>query len=87
MTETSTTTSVRVPHRFFASAARVYNAFLDPAQAALFLFATGTGQIVRCEIDARVGGSSPSSIAGMARMWRTPVRLSNWTARVGWSSR
>jgi len=57
MTETSATTSVRVPHRFFASAARVYNAFLDPAQAALFLFATGTGQIVRCETDARVGGT------------------------------
>ena len=57
MTEISTSTSVCVTHRFLASAARVYNAFLDPSQAALFLFATGTGQIVRCEIDPRVGGT------------------------------
>jgi uncharacterized protein YndB with AHSA1/START domain len=48
---------VRVTHRFDASAERVYDAFLDPSRASKFMFATATGQIVRCEIDARVGGT------------------------------
>jgi uncharacterized protein YndB with AHSA1/START domain len=47
---------VRVTHRFDASAERVYDAFLDPGRASKFMFATATGQIVRCDIDARVGG-------------------------------
>jgi uncharacterized protein YndB with AHSA1/START domain len=47
---------VRVTHRFDASAERVYDAFLDPARASKFMFASATGRIVRCEIDARVGG-------------------------------
>jgi uncharacterized protein YndB with AHSA1/START domain len=57
MTETADRIFVRVTHRFDASAERVYDAFLDPERARTFLFATPTGRIVRCEIDARVGGT------------------------------
>jgi uncharacterized protein YndB with AHSA1/START domain len=48
---------IRVTRRFDATAERVYDAFLDLAQARRFLFATATGEIVRCDIDARVDGT------------------------------
>jgi uncharacterized protein YndB with AHSA1/START domain len=50
------TVTIRVKHRFTASAERVFDAWLDPEKARQFLFATPTGQMVRADIDPRVGG-------------------------------
>ena len=47
---------VRVTRRFDFPAEQVFDAFLNPAQAQRFLFATDTGHMVRVEVDARVGG-------------------------------
>jgi uncharacterized protein YndB with AHSA1/START domain len=49
-------TRVAVTHRFAVSAERVYDAWLDPAKMRNFLYATATGEVVRCDVDAHVGG-------------------------------
>jgi uncharacterized protein YndB with AHSA1/START domain len=48
---------VRVSRHYDVSAERVFDAWLDVEKARQFLFATSTGQMVRAEIDARVGGT------------------------------
>lgn len=48
--------TLRVQHRFRHPPEVVFDAWLDVRRAARFLFATETGEMVRCDIDPRVGG-------------------------------
>lgn len=48
---------IRVTRRFEASPERVFDAWFDAEKARKFLFATSTGQMVRAELDPRVGGT------------------------------
>ncbi|HEY8048485.1 MAG TPA: SRPBCC domain-containing protein [Ramlibacter sp.] len=49
--------TVRVTHRYNVPIEKVFDAWLTPAQAARFLFATRTGNILHCEIEPEVGGA------------------------------
>ena len=48
--------SVRVSRRYNVAVDKVFDAWLTPAQAARFLFATRTGNIMHCEIEPAIGG-------------------------------
>ena len=50
--------SLTVTRDIAASSDRVFDAWLDPAQARRFLFRTDDDEMLTCEIDARVGGAA-----------------------------
>ncbi len=52
----SKTVTVRVTHLYKTAPENVFDAFLDEKRAGKFMFATPTGEMVRAEIDPRVGG-------------------------------
>jgi uncharacterized protein YndB with AHSA1/START domain len=54
---TSDTGTVRVSRRLPVAPERAFDAWVDPAVASRWLFATPDGEIVRCDIDARPGGA------------------------------
>lgn len=48
--------ALTVTRRFAASAERVFDAWLDPATVGRWLFTTDASEIVRAEIEPRIGG-------------------------------
>lgn len=48
--------TIRIARRFTASAERVFDAWFDADRMRHWLFSTPTGEMVRAEVDARVGG-------------------------------
>lgn len=54
--ETTERIQITVTQEIGASPERVFDAWLDVEKARRFMFATETGEIVRAEVDARVGG-------------------------------
>ncbi len=56
MVNTNPHYNVHVSRRFQATPERVFDAWLDPASAGKWLFATPTGRMICVKIDACVGG-------------------------------
>lgn len=56
-TQTVVARSVRVTHQFKLPPEQVFDAWLQPEQARKWLFATDTGELVRADIEPRVGGT------------------------------
>jgi uncharacterized protein YndB with AHSA1/START domain len=50
------TASIRVTHRFKASAERVYDAWLQPDKIATWMAEPGGGELLHAQVDQRVGG-------------------------------
>jgi uncharacterized protein YndB with AHSA1/START domain len=48
--------TARVSRQFSATIECVFDAWLDPVIAGSFLFATDAGEVMRADIDARIGG-------------------------------
>ena len=48
--------TIQVSRAFSVPAERIFDAWIEPTVAGKWLFATPTGQMVRVEIDPRVGG-------------------------------
>jgi len=55
--KTQRVTAVRVTRRYGVPAGRIFDAWLNPAVARLWLFATASRPLAHVEIDARVNGS------------------------------
>lgn len=47
---------LRVVRRYAFPPERVFDAWLDPSIASRFLFTTAESEVIRCDIDPRVGG-------------------------------
>lgn len=56
MMSDQTRATIRIVRRFTAVAERVFDAWFDADRMRHWLFATPTGEMVRAEVDARVGG-------------------------------